>query len=89
MITEAKKNALAVAAGLFEERRIEIIREGVKEIYTLDDELAILRKEVAEQRAIIARLLGEELPPSEFTEYNNNVEAVKLNANPLNTERLN
>lgn len=82
MITESKKNYLAAATGFSDERRIEIIREGVKKEYSLDDELALLRKEVINIGKKLSDMSGESIHSDEFTAYNNYVETVKANANP-------
>lgn len=78
MITNETKNALAKANGLEAERRVEIIREGVrKEFPSVADEVAILRKAVAYLFEIISILHEGELDNAEFAEYNALVEQIK------------
>lgn len=46
MIDNKIKNALAVANGLQRERYIDLVKENGEKLYSLEDELAILRKVV-------------------------------------------
>ena len=81
MISNKLKNALAVANGLSEERKIELIRQGVREqIPHADDEIAMLRKAVAYLFDIIATLHEGELDNTEFAKYNALVEQIKIDA---------
>lgn len=77
-MTNELKNALAIANGLQEERRVELIREKVAEQYSdKADEIAILRKELADLKALVKQLHKDELPTSEFDEYNAKIEEIK------------
>lgn len=80
-MTNELKNALAKANGLENERRIELIREGVREeLPHSADEFAILRKAIAN----IDKFLMMQFPymelNQEFEEYNAKVEAIKADA---------
>ena len=75
-------NHLADKNGLSEELYIQNVRIGVNEEYPFkDDEIAILRKEIASLRVVINELcelvLKSSLPVTEFVEYNEKVEAIK------------
>ena len=75
------KTALAVENGFTDERYVEIVRGKVKEEQPLpDDEIAILRKEIAFLRGALETALGKKLPPSEFTAYNDRIEKIKAEA---------
>lgn len=75
------KTALSVKNGFSDERYVELVREGVKEEHPQpDDEIAILRKEIAFLRGVIETRLGVKLPPSEFTAYNEKTERIKAEA---------
>lgn len=81
MIDNKIKNALAKANNLDTERRIEMIREGVREeLPNSADEFAILRKAIAN----IDKFLMMQFPYAElnqeFEEYNAKVEAIKADA---------
>ena len=81
MIDNKIKNALAKANGLEVERRIEIIREGVQQEYTIPaDELAILRKQMAEIVDFLSNKYEDFVPNEEFVAYNKKVEEIKANA---------
>lgn len=82
MITEEKKNALAVASGLAEERRVEMIRTGVKVKYSLEDELALLRKELKWIGNILSEICKSSTLSPEFLMYDAFVESVKANSYP-------
>lgn len=72
---------LAIKNGLANERYIELVRKGAKEICpNTNDEFAILRKETAYLREVIETIIGKKLPPSEFTDYNEKIERAKVEA---------
>ena len=81
MISNKIKNALAKANGLEAERRIEIIREGVQQEYAIPaDELAILRKQMAEIVSFLSNKYEDFVPNEEFVAYNKKVEEIKTSA---------
>ena len=81
MVTDKTKNALAKANGFENERKVELIREGVRKNFpSVSDEVAILRKAVAYLFDLIATLHEGELDNAEFAEYNALVEAIKVAA---------
>ena len=81
MIPKNVKNALAKANGFENERKTEIIREGVRKNFpNVSDEVAILRKAVAYLFELISTLHEGELDNAEFAEYNALVEAIKVSA---------
>lgn len=72
------KNALASANGLTEQRRIELIREGVRNKYpNPSDEIAVLRKAVAVLFEVISTLHEGEINNVEFAEYHDTIETIK------------
>ena len=81
MTTFEIRNILAKANGLEAERRIEIIREGVRQEYTIPaDELAILRKQMAEIVSFLSNKYEDFVPNEEFVAYNKKVEEIKTSA---------
>lgn len=74
------KNALASANGLTEQRRVELIREGVREKYpNPSDEIAVLRKAVSVLFEVISTLHEGEINNVEFIEYHDTIETIKEN----------
>ena len=80
MITKEQKDLLSKLNGTLDSRKDEKIREGVSEMYSQPDELAILRKAVACLFDIIAALHQGEINNAEFTAYHEAVEAIKAEA---------
>ena len=76
-MTEQEKNKLAELCGYSEERYTDKVKEGVKKEFTLEDEVAILRKSVAYLFELISKFHLGELNNAEFTEYNAIVEQIK------------
>lgn len=75
---ENVKNALAKANGFDNERRVELIRERVREEFpNTADEIAVLRKAIAYLFDLIATLHHGELNNEEFAKYNAFIEHVK------------
>lgn len=79
-LTENEKNKLANDCGYSKERYTDNVREGVKKEFTLEDEIAILRKAVAYLFELISKLHEGELNNAEFAEYNAIVEQIKAEA---------
>lgn len=92
MVSEKIKNILAIENGeeFKEKRYIDLVREGGKKEYDLEDEVAILRKIVYKLLEYIEtvhpEVVGSEVH-KEFTAYNEYYEAVKLQARGLLSEQ--
>ena len=83
MITENDKDLLAALNGLSAERRLDKIREGVKELYLLEDEAAMFRKMLKKIFDLFAEYTGKETNDKEveeFMQYFANVERIKEEA---------
>jgi hypothetical protein len=79
-MTEQEKNKLAELNGFSKERRTDKIREGVKKIYRLEDEVAILRKMNKRLFDLVIELHGKEIADevtTEFKQYYEDVERIK------------
>lgn len=75
MVDKEIQKALDEANGLQKKKRIQLIREGVREKYPIPaDEIAILRKTVKYLMDVIATIHPEAIDYPEFTEYFNYIE---------------
>lgn len=80
MITEEKKNKMAIECGLTERRKTMCYRESIKKDLSPDDEIAILRKGLVCALNTIAMLHPEIITETAFVEtieYFNLIEAKK------------
>lgn len=79
-MTKREKNKLARLCGYSEERYTDLVREGVKKEFTLEDEVAILRKFCNRLLVCITEIHGSKIVDEitkEFKEYNEKIEAIK------------
>lgn len=76
-MTEDVKLTLVEANELSEEYYIDNVRSEVRKIFTVSDEIAILRKTVAALFKILSKIHPELLDNSEFEVYNKLVEDIK------------
>lgn len=78
IILERLKNALAKANDLTDERKIEMIREEIRmELTDAADEIAILRKQLAEIVEYLSNKYEDFIPNEEFTSYDKKIEDIK------------
>lgn len=76
-----RENYLSVVNDLQLKRKIELIRLGVQEEYAIPaDELAILRKQMAEIVSFLSNKYEDFVPNEEFVAYNKKVEEIKTSA---------
>lgn len=69
---------LADLNGLTEDLYSDEVRSGAKEEYPfIEDEVAILRKEVAHLSGVLSKLTGKDVNSAEFKEYNERIESIK------------
>lgn len=83
MITKNDKDLLATLNGLSAERRLDKIREGVKELYLLEDEAAMFRKMLMKLFNLYIEATGKAIDDKEveeFMQYFANVERIKEEA---------
>lgn len=80
MVDEKIQKALDEANGIQEKKRIQLIREGVREKYpNPSDEIAVLRKAVSVLFEVISTLHEGEINNVEFIEYHDTIETIKEN----------
>ena len=70
--------ALAEKNGYSNELYVQRVRQGAKKDYPFtDDEIAIIRKELAFHRELFKILFNESLPDNEFSNFNFCIENIK------------